>query len=542
MNVLKKAVQMKQIDRTAMDGKYKIAPAVLMENAGRAVADRGGLFVGGWSNKKVLILCGRGNNGGDGFAAARHIAAAGGSVTVYAFAADGYSPESGAHLQTLCRLHEDRTCDFRLYRDGSEEKRFLRELEAAHVVIDALTGTGFSGKLREPFAGVVAAVNGRSGHGGGKVIAVDMPTGVNSDTGAVEGTAVRADLTVTFGAYKCGQFLYPGKEYTGRTELDAIGLPVRLLQKTEEGDVRLLDKEYIAAHVPPRRADSHKGTHGTVGVVTGCSDMAGAALMTAHGSVRGGAGKVFLCVPAGTAPYCIGRQPEIMVHAVGPAETASFTAENAAEIIEASKNWSVIVMGPGMGKGPGLTEFIYTVAAGTKCPLVIDADGLNALCGHMDFFHTYGSRTIITPHLAEFSRLGGLSVADIRSDLISAAKNFVALYGVNLILKGAPTLVVSAETGKICLNPTGNAGMAAGGMGDILSGLAAAMICHDGMDNLCTAACAAVYVHGAAGDYCSRRIGPYGYTPVEVADAVPQIWAQLEKTGFRAAVENSNLL
>lgn len=538
MYTLKSAAQMRQTDNTAMYGKYSIAPAVLMENAGRAVAERGRAYVGGWDDKDVLILCGKGNNGGDGFVIARHILAAGGRVYVYSFGTTAeYSEESKAHLHTLRMMCDNRTCTLTMYEGEKNDRLLYKRLAACDVLIDALLGTGFSGSLREPLARVVAAVNERAAAGGCAVIAVDMPTGVNTDTGAVSddikndtSSPLMADLTVTFGSYKRGQFIYPGKACIGKLELDSIGLPPALLTENAEDNVYLLCEADITEIVTPRRADSHKGTHGTIGIVTGCGDMVGAALMTAHGAVRSGAGKVFLRVPGAAAPYCIGKEPEIMVRPVGGRDRLHFCRDDAAEVIAESKDWSVLVMGPGMGKDKELPDFIDAVAAETTCPLVLDADALNALRGkEADFFARHGGRTVITPHLLEFSRLSGLATAEIKTDLIAAVMKFVRDYAVTVVLKGAPSLIASAKTGNIYVNETGNAGMAAGGMGDVLSGIIAAMIAHDGIGSIAAAACAAVYLHGAAGDYCAGRIGPYGFTPDEVADAVPEVLALWDK-------------
>lgn len=249
--------------------------------------------------------------------------------------------------------------------------------------------------------------------------------------------------------------------------------------------------------------------------------------MAAHGAVRSGAGKVFLRVPAQTAPYCIGRQPEIMVRGVG--SHAFFTREDASSILAESASWSVLAMGPGMGKEAETKEFVKLMLQGTTCPVVLDADALNVLADEKDFIQPMGQRIIMTPHLAEFSRLSGVPVAEIQQDLIGAAKAFVKEWHVNLVLKGAPTIIVSAKTGNAYVNPTGNAGMACGGMGDVLTGMTAAVAARESRPDICSAACAAVYLHGAAGDLCRKEYGSYGFTPMEAADAVPRVISALEE-------------
>lgn len=535
MQKITTAAQMRNMDRIAMHGVYAMAPAVLMENAGHAVAERAGAWLDGWDGKDVVLFCGKGNNGGDGFVIARHILAAGARVYVYVLGKEeDYSDEARQHLHTLQQLADEETCLLLSAPQSDADWQLLQKrLLASSVVIDAMLGTGFHGSLRQPLASIVAEVNAAAAAGAVTVIAVDMPTGVNSDTGAVsngdddEDGPLFADMTVTFGALKRGLVLYPGRACAGHVEVDPIGMPGPLLMQLEEDPAYLLQESDIAEIVVPRSPDSHKGTHGTIAIVTGSSQMAGAALMAAHGAVRSGAGKVFLRVPGATAPYCIGVQPEIMVRGVGTGD--HFTAADADEIIAKSKNWSVLAMGPGMGRDAGTKEFLLKVLAAVTCPVVLDADALNLLAGEKDLIASRGSRIIMTPHLAEFSRISGLSMAEIKADPIAAARHFASEWKVNLVLKGAPTLIVSAKTGNVYVNSTGNAGMACGGMGDVLTGMIAAMIAHQGMSDLCSAACAGVYLHGAAGDACRKDRGPYGFTPMETADALPQVLASLEE-------------
>ena len=529
------AAQMRNMDRIAMHGIYAIAPAVLMENAGHAVAERAGAWLEGWDGKDVVLFCGKGNNGGDGFVIARHILAAGARTYVYVLGQEeDYSQEARQHLHTLQQLADDETCLLLPAPQSEADWQVLQKrLLASSVVIDAMLGTGFHGSLRQPIASIVAEVNAAAAAGAVTVIAVDMPTGVNSDTGAVsngdddEDGLLFADMTVTFGALKRGLVLYPGRACAGHVEVDPIGMPGPLLMQLEEDPAYLLQESDIAEIVVPRSPDSHKGTHGTIAIVTGSSQMAGAALMAAHGAVRSGAGKVFLRVPGATAPYCIGVQPEIMVRGIGTGD--HFTAADADEIIAESKNWSVLAMGPGMGRDAGTKAFLLKVLEAVACPIVLDADALNLLAGEKALIASRGSRIIMTPHLAEFSRLSGLSMTEIKADPIAAARHFASEWKVNLVLKGAPTLIVSARTGNVYINSTGNAGMACGGMGDVLTGMIAAMTAHQGMSDLCSAACAGVYLHGAAGDACRKAHGPYGFTPMETADALPGALASLEE-------------
>lgn len=536
MDKVTSAAQMRQMDADAMKGAFSIAPVVLMENAGQAVFHHGGNFVGGWSGKDVVILCGKGNNGGDGFVVARHILTEDARVYVYLFGdpAD-YSEEAKAHLHTLQQMADDEYCIVHAFYDTSDEWKLLRKrLQSCHVIIDALVGTGFRGDLRSPLDKVVSSVNEVSAQGMATVISVDMPSGVNADTGACSGehedsenSPIFANLTVTFGTVKRGLLLYPGRACAGVIKVDSIGMPRQLLLRREDDAAYLLEASDIAEVLVPRNPASHKGTHGTIGIVTGSSDMAGAALMASRGAMRAGGGKIFLRVPGKTAPYCIGQQPEIMVHGVG--EGSFFTESDAESILEECAHWSVIAMGPGMGRHDSTKDFIKAIIAHTTCPIVLDADALMVLQGEREFIAKEGHRIIMTPHLAEFSHLAGIPIDAVKEDIIGAAKDFVRKWHVTLVLKGAPTIIVSPKTLHAYINPTGNAGMACGGMGDVLTGMTASIAVHAGMTDLCSAACAAVYIHGQAGDYCYDTYGPYGFSPMDVADAVPKVVKKLEQ-------------
>jgi NAD(P)H-hydrate epimerase len=303
-------------------------------------------------------------------------------------------------------------------------------------------------------------------------------------------------------------------------------MPVPLLAEVDKDRCYLLDKGDLQELLIPRTPDSHKGTHGTIGIVTGSSDMAGAALMAGKGALRAGAGKIFLRVPSDTAAYCIGKIPEIMVKGIG--KGGHFTAANAASVINESKEWDAIAMGPGLGKAPVTKAFIKKVISDTTCPIVLDADAINLLKDEKEFIKEYGSRIIMTPHLGEFSRLTNLSTAEIKNDIVSAAKSFVMDWNVTLVLKGASTVIVDSESHTAFINPTGNAGMATAGMGDILTGMITALLCHEGINSLFQAACAAVYLHGAAGDSLMENYGPYGYSALDLADEIPTIIAEIE--------------
>lgn len=535
MKTLYTAAQMRQMDREAMAAPYGLSPTVLMENAGAAVIAKGAAYVGGWNRKRVTILCGKGNNGGDGLVAARHALAAGAQVYVYIWGDETtYSPESREHLQTLRAMADGKTCVLAETPGALPDLEMLRRhIESSQVVVDALVGTGFHGALREPTATVVRLV--------GKcirttaspvVLAVDMPSGVDADTGAVSGDdpetgAITATATITFGAYKRGLFQYPGKICAGEVLRDPIGMPFPVLQRTAGTVTYMVEAADVAARLSLRSPNGHKGMHGTVGIVGGSESMSGAALLAACGAVRSGAGKVCLRVPAKVAPACMGKYTEVMAAGVGTG--GHFTEADVQTVCEEARNWSVLALGPGLGRHAETQAFVRQVLQRAALPVVLDADGLYHVQAAQDIFQQRAYPVILTPHLGEFSRLTGCSVAAIQADSVGTVQAFARSRGVYVLLKGTPTYIVSPTGQTVYVNETGNAGMSCGGMGDVLTGIVAAMWVRETHPAPAEAAFMAAYLHGAAGDRCVRTIGSYGYTPEELAKEVPQAIRELER-------------
>ncbi|WP_288832213.1 NAD(P)H-hydrate dehydratase [uncultured Megasphaera sp.] len=524
MKKLNTAAQMKAIDREAMQGRYQIPPTVLMENAGHAVVTHGMQVWGPWQGKRVIIFCGAGNNGGDGFVIARHLMAQGAKVYVYIWGEESaYSEESRIHLRTLQVMQDDPLCHLQ-YLSSLAEPVVRRRIAHSHMIIDALIGTGFHGMLRPKMRALAQIINAVAHEAKIPVIAVDMPTGVDADTGASDKDAIHATMTVTFGVHKRGQFIYPGKELVGKVVLDTIGMPVPLLRKEENDCMYALELADIAEIMTKRSPTSHKGTHGTVGIIAGSATMLGAALMAAQGAVRAGAGKVRAMIPSVVATQAMGLYPEIMVAAIGT--TPYFTGADSKAVMERIRDCSIIALGPGLGRSKETQDFVLQILEKASCPLVIDADGLYHLQGMKDRVRRCLQPLIFTPHIAEFSHLSGYEIDAIKTNPVPLLRAFAQEWQVCIVLKGAPTYIVSSEGKAVYINTTGNAGMACGGMGDVLTGMVAAIWGRENNPTATQAACAAVYLHGASGDACAKDYGPYGYTPLELARQVPRILQQ----------------
>lgn len=496
------AREMRNIDRITIE-KYGMPGLVLMERAGLAVAARvRDLFPG----KKILVLCGSGNNGGDGLVAARCLANSGFNVSAFMCAPkSSLSPDCAA--QCLTAKKWGLPVEFR-------KSLALKDLHDA-VVIDALFGTGLARPVIGDTAGLISFINKVDV----PIVAVDIASGISSDTGEVLGEAVKADYTVTFGLPKRGHFLYPGAEHTGTLFVEDIGFPSSLLN-SDSLNVALSDEETMAGLLPPRRRNAHKGDFGHVLVVAGSRGKTGAAFMTARACLRGGAGLVTLGVPASLMNSAQSRVTEEMSLSLPDKGDGNLRAEALDEILGFSRKSDVIAIGPGIGVTEDTEKLTAGLVLKSPLPLVIDADGLNALAnsktGIRETLRKAKSPVILTPHPGEMSRLlgnGGRGVREIERDRIGTALSFARETGTYLVLKGSPTVVASPE-GDVFINTTGNPGMATAGAGDALTGIIASLL-GQALDPL-HAAALGVYLHGLAGDRASKVKGEQALTASDI--------------------------
>jgi len=483
--------QMRDLDRrTVSEGA--LPSILLMENAGLKVAEAvTGLDVRG---RKVLVVSGRGNNGGDGFVAARHLLGSGYDPTVVLCArASEVGGDARVNLDALgpqgievVEAPED--------AGPTVEARASR----ADIVVDALLGTGIRGGARGPAADAIEAVN----RAGRPVVAVDVPSGLDSDSGAVEGPCVEADVTVTMGLPKVGLLLYPGAAYAGRVVVADICIPRELVRRLETG-LELLDTELVSAWLPRRRPDAHKGVYGRVLVVAGSVGMTGAAVLASEAALRSGAGLVTLAVPRALNEVAEVKLTEVMSFPL-PGPEGYLGPEASDAILELSRRCEVVALGPGLGSDPSTKEAVRALVPRLEVPLVLDADGINALEGEPAILRSRRAATVITPHPGELSRLTGVDVRDIQEDRVAAAREASAVTGAVVLLKGARS-IIAGDGGKAYINPTGNEGMASGGTGDVLTGVVAGLVSQGA--TACRAAAAGSYVHGTAGDVAAERYG-----------------------------------
>ena len=510
--------QMREADRRTIDD-IGIPAIVLMENAGRqAVAAMEAAF-DDLPTSHVGVLCGRGNNGGDGFVVARTLVQRGVETSV--FLLGGVADVRGdarTNLEVLGRIG----LTVVEITNAQEWELHFSEISRCDLLVDAILGTGFHGRLNGLLETVVADVNGL----GVPVVAIDLPTGVSADTADVDGEAIEASMTVTLAAPKIPLILPPADSHSGDLVIADIGIPLPLLDDVEGPYIELLTRERMREIVPARAADSHKGDFGRVLVIAGSLGRSGAAHLAALGALRSGAGLVTIATPRSCVPIVAAMAAEYMTEALE--ETASGTVDYAAldRILEFKAD--VIAVGPGLGQSPGTAAFVHGLVERAGVPLVLDADALNAFVGDPErLVGRDGVEVVITPHPGEMARLLNTSIEAVQHDRLRHATEFAARHRVHVVLKGHRTIVAGPDN-RAFVNLTGNSGMATGGTGDLLTGMIAAWFAQL-LD--AEAACKlAVYLHGSAGDLAEADEGDVALIAGDVAarlgDAVMELTAR----------------
>ena len=499
--------QMRAIDRSAIED-YGIPGVVLMENAGRAVAQvaahRSAAIV---PHAHILAVCGRGNNGGDGVVAARHLHNKGLSVEICLLAeADQLSGDAAVNYHIA--RHMGLTI-----REMPEAQDLGVCLKTAHLLIDAVLGTGASGEVRGPTRSAIEAIN----QANLPVIAVDIPSGVSADTGAILGEAVRAERTLTFGLAKIGHYCYPGRRCCGEIEIVDISLPAELVAQ-QDLRTSLTTGAEAAALLPARWADMHKGDAGKLLIIAGSAGMTGAAALAGLGAARSGAGLVTLAIPESLNSILESTCTEVMTLPLPETDQHSLAAEAAQGIEQFAQQCDAVVLGPGISRHPATAELARTLIARLPQPLVIDADGLNACAQLSEVLPRRSGPTIITPHPGELSRLLDRQIPEIQQDRVGAARQAADRFGCVVVLKGAGTVIASPD-GEAWINSSGNPGMASGGVGDVLTGVTGALLA--GGAAPLAAAVSGVYYHGLAGDLAARQVGRRGLLASDLLAQLP---------------------
>ncbi len=521
MRVLNSA-QMREADRRTIE-EIGIPPLVLMENAGRQVVAAMEAMHSDLADRQVAVLCGRGNNGGDGFVVARTLLQRGVDVSVFLIGrVSEVRGDARTNLEILGRLG----LTVVEVADSQAWELHFSEVSDCTLIVDAMFGTG----LNAPISGFIESVITDVNASGIPVVAVDLPSGLSADSADLIGVSIEAGLTVTIAAPKLPLVLPPAEGRAGDIVIADIGIPPEVLDAVEGPRVELLTRGGMRELVSPRAHDSHKGDYGRVLVVAGSRGKTGAAHLAALGALRSGAGLVTIATPATCVPIVAAMAPEYMTEALD--ETAEGLDPDGVEhVLEIARD--VIAIGPGLGQAPATREFVRRLVDRATMPLVIDADGLNAFGDEPDrLAGREGREVIVTPHPGEMARLLGMSIDEVQASRLEIARNFAVAHHVYVVLKGHRTLVATPDE-KIFINPTGNPGMATGGTGDVLTGMIAAWLAQL-LD--AEAACTlAVFLHGMAGDLAEADEGEVAMTSMDVAGHLGD--AVLELTARRRVVD-----
>ncbi|MDE2886672.1 MAG: NAD(P)H-hydrate dehydratase [Gemmatimonadota bacterium] len=501
--------QMARIDRGAME--RGVSGIRLMENAGHGAARVLDDLVGGFQGKRIVALCGKGNNGGDGFVIADLAASSGASVTVFLLAAEDQVKGDARHHLSRARKNG---LEIDEILESKDLERIRPSLSNASAAVDALLGTGIRGGSRGLIAGAIETLR----EAGCPILAVDVPSGLDADTGRADGVCAAATRTVTFGLPKIGQFRFPGRSLCGSLHCVEIGLPPAAVAD-EDVTCQLIAAHGGAALLPRRPPDTHKGDCGRVVILAGSTGFTGAAALSAQGALRSGAGLVQVGAPESLNDILEVKLTEAMSRPLPEVRKHRCLALRArGDIQKLVAAADCVAMGPGLGTHRETVELVRRIVHDIRAPLVLDADGINAFAGAPENLKMRTAPTVVTPHPGEFARLTGLGREAVCSDPIGSAQTLSGEAGVIVVLKGAPT-VVAVPCGRTYVNPSGNAGMASGGSGDVLTGILAALI-GQGLDPE-SAACLGVYMHGLAGDLCAERAGEAGMIASDIGAALP---------------------
>ena len=524
MRVLNTA-QMREADRRTIH-EIGIPSIVLMENAGRqAVAAMEAAFED-LTASRVAVLCGRGNNGGDGFVVARTLIQR--SVPTSVFLIGSVSDVQGdarTNIEVLGRIG----LTIVEITSAQDWELHFSEISQCDIMVDAMVGTGFHGAVTGLLQTVVADVNAL----GVPVVAIDLPTGLSADSAEVEGDAIEASMTVTLAAPKIPLIFPPADSHAGDLVIADIGIPHPVIDELEGPHLELLTRERMREIVPARASDSHKGDFGRVLIVAGSLGRTGAAHLAAVGALRSGAGLVTVATPRSCLPIVASLGPEYMTVPLDETPSGAIDFAGLDRLFEHDAD--VIAVGPGLGQDPGTVAFVHGLLERAGVPMVLDADALNAFTGDPDrLVGRDGVDVIITPHPGEMARLLGIGIDSVQRHRLDRAREFAASHRVHVVLKGHRTLIASPD-GRTFVNLTGNAGMASGGTGDLLTGMIAAWVAQL-LD--AEAACKlAVYLHGAAGDLAEVQEGETALIASDIAACLGD--AVLELTGRRQAAQES---
>ncbi|AOQ25151.1 Bifunctional NAD(P)H-hydrate repair enzyme Nnr [Moorella thermoacetica] len=512
------AAEMGQLDRLA-SSEYMIPSIVLMENAGlRVVESIERHFQGQVANRRILIFCGKGNNGGDGLVVARHLLNRGAEVKVFLLA----RPEDiRGDARTNLEIYQKMGGKLLLLLGESHLQRADIALLYADLVVDAIFGTGFKGAAMGLPAAVINMIN--KAHR--ETVAVDLPSGLEADTGRCFGPCIQATWTVTFALPKLGLVVEPGASLTGRLEVADIGIPQKLVA-TQHFNRRLLTAAWCRSRLPRREASGHKGLYGRVLAVGGSPGLTGAITLAATAALKAGAGLVTAAVPRGVQGILAMKTTEVMTLSLPETPAGALSRDALDPLLERLAEVDVLAIGPGLSRDPATVDLVKELLPRVQVPAVVDADALNALATDTRVLTGDHGPLVLTPHPGEMARLLGTTAAKIQEDRLEIAAKYAREWQAVLLLKGART-VIAWPDGQVYINPTGNPGMATAGSGDVLTGIIAGLAGQRLKPGV--AAALGAYLHGAAGDEAARQRGQRAMMAGDLLDFLPYVLRNLEE-------------
>lgn len=493
------ARQMRDIDKNASE-LAGIPGIVLMENAAiSCVKHLENLNI---QNKRIAVFCGKGNNGGDGFAIARHLLNQGIDTTVFLVCGSDFSGDALTNYEILSKMG----ADISEILDTDDLKYKIMSFD---IIVDAIFGTGIKGEIHGIAYDIIYAINKYSKF----TFSVDIPSGINADNGSIGNIAIKADITITFAAYKIGMLQFPGADYCGKIVVENISIPKYIM---EHININVIDSYLAKEKMPVRKSDSHKGDYGKLLIIGGSKGLTGAPVMSAEAALKCGTGLITVGTPKSVNGILEVKLTEPMTYPL-PDIDGILTKSSLPYILKLMENCDALVFGPGIGRTPEIPEILRGILKNSKIPVIVDADGLYALSQDIDMLSECSCNLIFTPHEMEFSRISGYSLNEIKENRLLLSKEFAAEYGVTLILKG-PRTIVTLPDGKQYINITGNNGMATGGSGDVLAGMIGAFLSRGCSEE--DASVLGVYCHGLAGDLGAEKFGKDSLTPSDIISLI----------------------
>lgn len=485
----------------------------LMQNAGTAAGRYLLEKMGAEKGGRVAIICGKGNNGGDGFVMARYLLENG--VRSDVLLIEGETQTEISKMAFASAVESG----VRIWRYWEEKQSVISKIRSAEFIVDALYGIGFKGELKDDIRELADIVNASRG----KVIALDMPSGAQCDTGIVKNGGFEADVTITFSAMKAAQVLFPAMDYCGKTVVVQVGIDDDLIEQSEYIS-ETIEQEDIKDVLPQGKISHNKGSYGTLFALCGSYGMAGAAQMSISAALRSGVGLVMAGVVKSIYPALAAALPQPVFVPLQETPSGVISKESLDTVLKTSVKASAFLMGCGLGTSEAAEEVVLELIRSSNKPIVLDADGINSICGHIDVLKEANCPIVITPHPGEMARLLKTTVQEVQANRLECAKSFAVENGAVTVLKGAKTIVAS-PSGKTFVCTRGSVGMAKGGSGDVLAGMIGAFIAQGA--EVFAAAAAGVYLHAYAGERAQRRLSRLSVQPTDLIEELPAVYKEI---------------